>query len=68
MQSCINVSKDNSNWFLCKEDGSVVLFWFDNDFEIESKYHRKSCCLVVLAHILSSQDVVFQSMFFLIFY
>ena len=24
------------------------------------------CCLVVLAHILSSQDVVFRSMFFLI--
>ena len=43
-------------------------FWFDNDLEIESKYHRKICCLVVLAHILSSQDVVFRSMFFLIFY
>ena len=39
---------------------------FDNDFEIESKYHRKICCLVVLAHILSSQDVVFRSTFFLI--
>ena len=44
----------------------VKLFWFDDDFEIESKYHRKICCLVVLAHILSSQDVVFRSMFFLI--
>ena len=42
------------------------LFWFDNDFEIESKYHRKICCLVVLARILSSQNVVFRSMFFLI--
>ena len=41
---------------------------FDNDFEIESKYHRKICCLVVLAHILSSQDVVFRSMFFPIFH
>ena len=40
--------------------------WFDNDFEIESKYHHKICCLVVLAHILSSQDVIFLSMFFLI--
>ena len=39
-----------------------------NDFEIESKYHRKICCLVVLAHILSSQDVIFRRMFFLIFY
>ena len=38
---------------------------FDNDFEIESKYHRKYCCLVVLVHILSSQDVIFRSMFFL---
>ena len=62
MQSCINVSKDNSNWFLRKENGSVVLFWFDNDFEIESKNHRKSCCLV-LVHILSSQDVIFRSVF-----
>ena len=38
------------------------LFWFD--FEIESKYHRK--IYLVLAHILSSQNVVFLSMFFLI--
>ena len=42
------------------------LFWLNNDFEIESKYQRKICYLVVLAHILSSQNVVFRSMFFLI--
>ena len=55
--------------FLCiYYDSKFVnsLFWFDNDFEIESKYHRKICCLVVLAHILSSQDVVLRSMFLLI--
>ena len=40
--------------------------WFDHDFEIESKYHRKICFLVVLVHILSSQDVIFRSMFFFI--
>ena len=40
------------------------LFWFDNDFEIESKNHRKICCLVVSDHILSSQNVIFRSMFF----
>ena len=43
------------------------IIFIDNDFEIESKYHRKICCLVVLAHIFSSQDVVFRRMFFLIF-
>ena len=56
--------------FLCKKyDSKFVnsLFWFNNYFEIESKYHRRICCLV-LAYILSSQDVVLQSMFFLIFY
>ena len=40
------------------------LFWFDNDFEIESKYHRKIYCLVVLAHILSSQDGCFSEYVF----
>ena len=57
--------------FLCTQNDSKFvnsLFWFDNDFEIESKYHRKISCLVVLAHILSSQDVIFRSMFFLIDY
>ena len=29
-------------------------------------FYRKYCCLVVLAHILSSQDGIFRSMFFLI--
>ena len=43
---------------------TVNLFWFDNDFEIESKYHRKIVVLLLIAHILSSQDVVFRSMFF----
>ena len=46
----------------------LKLFWFDNDFEIESKNHRKICCLVVLDHILSLQDVIFRSTFFLIFF
>ena len=45
-----------------------VLFWFDNDFVIESKYHRKIVVLFLKARILSLQDVVFRSMFFLIFY
>ena len=40
---------------------------FDNDFDIESKYHRKTVVLLLLtAHILSLQDVVLRSMFFLI--
>ena len=41
------------------------LFWFANDFEIESKYHRKTVVLLLTAHILSLQDVL-RSMFFLI--
>ena len=43
------------------------LFWFDNDFVIESKYHRKIVVLFLKARILSLQDVIFRSMFFLIF-
>ena len=43
------------------------LFWFDNDFEIESKYHRKIAVLSLKARILSLQDVVFRIMFFLMF-
>ena len=43
-----------------------ALFWFDNDFEIESKYHRKIVVLFLKARILNLQDVVFRSMFFLI--
>ena len=39
---------------------------FDNDFEIESKYHHKTVVLLLTAHILSLQDVVLRSMFFLI--
>ena len=42
-------------------------FWFDNDFVIESKYHRKIVVLFLKARILSLQDVVFRSMFFLIY-
>ena len=41
------------------------LFWFDNDFEIESKYHRKIVVLFLKARILSLQDVVFGVCFFL---
>ena len=41
-------------------------FWFDKNFEIESKYHRKIVVLFLKARILSLQDVVFRSMFFLI--
>ena len=44
------------------------LFWFDNDFGIESKYHRKTVVLLLIAQILSLQDVVLRSMFSLIFY
>ena len=43
-------------------------FWFDNGFEIESKTHRKTVVLLLTAHILSLQDVVLRSMFFLILY
>ena len=43
-------------------------FCFDKDFEIESKYHRKTVVLLLIAHILSLQDVVLRSMFLLIFY
>ena len=39
------------------------LFWFDNDFEIDSKYHHNTVVLLLTAHILSLQDVVFRSMF-----
>ena len=38
----------------------------DNNFEIESKYHRKTLVLLLTAHILSLQDVVLRGMFFLI--
>ena len=34
------------------------LFWFDNDFEIELKYHHKIVVLFLKAQILSLQDVV----------
>ena len=44
-----------------------MTFWFDNVFEIESKYHRKTFVLLLTAHILSVQDVVLRSMFFLIY-
>ena len=46
----------------------MKVVWFDNDFEIELKYHRKTVVLLLTAHILSLQDVVLRSMFFLIFY
>ena len=39
------------------------MFWFDNDFEIESKYHYKTVVLLLTAYILSLQDAVFRSMF-----
>ena len=39
---------------------------FDNDFEIESKYHLEYCVLFLTARILSLQDVYFRSMFSLI--
>ena len=41
--------------FILKYDSKLVniLFWFDNDFEIESKYHRKTVVLLLIAHILS---------------
>ena len=39
-----------------------------NDFEIESnKYHRKIVVLFLKARILSLQDVVFRTVFFLYF-
>ena len=41
-----------------------MTFWFDNDFEIESEYHRKTVVLLLIAHILSLQEVVLRSMFF----
>ena len=33
----------------------------------DNNFVPQNCCLVVLAHLLSSQDVILQSMFFLIF-
>ena len=45
-----------------------ILFWFDNNLEIESKYHRKTVVLLLIAHILSLQEVVLRSMFFLIYF
>ena len=36
-----------------------------NDFKIESKYHHKTVVLLLTDHMLSLQDVVFQSVFFL---
>ena len=41
--------------------------WFDNDFEIASKYHRKIVVLFLKARIFSLQDVVFPSLFFLVY-
>ena len=42
-------------------------FWFEKDFEIELKYHRKIVVLFLKARILSLKEyVVFRSMFFLI--
>ena len=38
-----------------------------NDFEIESKYHRKIVVLFLKAQNLSLQDRVFRSVFFLYF-
>ena len=46
----------------------MVMVEIDNDFEVESKYHHKTVVLLLTAHILSLQDVVFRSMFFLIFF
>ena len=43
-----------------------ILIYLDNDFEIESKYHRKTVVLLLIAHILSLQDVVLRSMLSLI--
>ena len=40
------------------------LYFKDNDFEIESKYHCKTVVVLLIAHILSLQDVVLRSMFF----
>ena len=50
--------------FILKYDSKLVniLFWLDNDFEIESKYHRKTVVLLLIAHILSLQDVILRSM------
>ena len=55
--------------FILKYDSKLVniLFWFDNDFEIESKYRRKTVVLLLIAHVLSLHEVVLRSMFFLIF-
>ena len=36
-----------------------------NDFKIESKYHHKTVVLLLTDRMLSLQDVVFQSVFFL---
>ena len=51
-----------------KENSYVTYKKIVNDFEIESKYHRKLLVLFSKAQIFSSQDVGFRSMFFLIFY
>ena len=48
-------------------DISFCGLWFDNDFEIEPKYHHKTVVWLLIAHILSLQDVVLRSMFFLYF-
>ena len=56
-------NKNNNN------NNISTLFWFDNDFDIESKYHRKTVVWLLTAHILSLQaGVVLRSTFFLIFY
>ena len=54
--------------FILKYDSKLVniLFWFENDFEIESKYHRKTVVLLLIAHILSLQDVVLRSMIIIV--
>ena len=56
---------------------TILLWYFDsilkslsnqNDtvFKMESKYHRKNVVSLFKAYILSSQDVILRSMFFLI--
>ena len=42
-----------------------VIVRFDNDFAIKSKYHRDLCYLVLIAHILSLQEVLFGICFVL---
>ena len=44
--------------------GDISTLFHDNDFGIESKYHRKTVVLLLTAHILSLQDVVLRSVLF----